>query len=39
MPMLIWLPAIVMAGMYAAMSDEFLKWQRAYIEAGERSDA
>jgi hypothetical protein len=33
MPMLIWLPVIVMAGMYEAMSDDLYRWQRAYIDA------
>lgn len=31
MPMLMWFPVIVMAGLYEAMSDDMLRWQRAFI--------
>jgi hypothetical protein len=39
MPMLVWFPAIVMAGVYQAMSDDFIQWQRACIRIVDRNDA
>lgn len=38
MPMLTWLPVIVMAGMYEAMSDELHNWQRMFTGTGWRAD-
>jgi hypothetical protein len=31
MPMLIWFPVIVMAGLYEALSDDLVRWQRAFL--------
>jgi hypothetical protein len=38
MPMLLWLPMIVMAGFYKSMSDDLSAWQRACIGASDRDD-
>lgn len=38
MPMLLWFPMIVMAGLYQAMSDDLSTWQRAFIGANKRDD-
>lgn len=39
MPMLFWLPVIVMAGLYQALSDDLVEMQRACAGAGNRKDA
>lgn len=39
MPMLMWFPVIVMVGVYEALSDDMLKWQRACARVVDRSDA
>ena len=39
MPMLMWFPAIVMAGLYQAMSDDFIQWQRACTRIIDRNGA
>jgi hypothetical protein len=38
MPMLMWFPVIVMAGLYEAMTDDLRRWQRACIGASNRDD-
>jgi len=38
MPMLLWLPMIVTAGLYQAMSDDFSMWHRACIGENIRAD-
>jgi len=38
MPMLLWFPMIVMAGLYRAMSDDISTWQRAMTNANNRED-
>lgn len=38
MPMLLWFPMIVMAGLYQAVSDEVSAWQRACIGLNTRDD-
>jgi hypothetical protein len=36
MPMLLWFPMIVMAGMYQAMSDDVATWHRAFSGIDDR---
>ena len=36
MPMLLWFPMIVVAGLYEAMSDDLSTWQRACIGTSDR---
>ena len=38
MVMLFWLPAIVMAGVYRAMSDDLSAWRRAFVGNPDRGD-
>lgn len=38
MPMLFWLPMIVMAGLYQAVSDDLSAWQRACDGASNRDE-
>ena len=38
MPMLLWFPMIVMAGLYQAMADDISTWQRAMTNANNRED-
>jgi len=36
MPMLLWFPMIVMAGIYQAMSDDMEAWGRAWVGINDR---
>jgi hypothetical protein len=38
MPMLLWLPMIVFAGLYQAVSDDIAAWQRACVGLQDRDE-
>jgi hypothetical protein len=38
MPMLLWFPMVVMAGVYQAMSDDLSRWLRACAGADDGGD-
>jgi hypothetical protein len=38
MPMLMWLPMVVMAGIYQAVADDFSAWHRACVGANDHDE-